>query len=414
MPQASNTIDMSDPDVKEALEAYQAYQADKAQRAQNIAHPTPDAADKAASAKAPQALSLLRGGAAHQDIQDLEQMPQGIKDATARGIIGVGTAVAGGAEAQGAGMLARTAINAGGAGLQQYLGNLVTGKPDATEGVLGATATGGGLSVIGDALGGIYGAVKRPIQTWMNARNPAGLLDEARGAIADATDKLRSSQADNVRQQLQGKTLAIDTTRIRGIHPEIDSILDKTTDAYGQIPSVATVPAEDANKIRSILDQEMSYRKMGPFAQQNAEVAARDAQIKPLADNLRGQIHALSPKLSDTFDQWSDNLNQARALEGGAARSPVGMLASPSLDRQGLLQKVDGQVGTSLQDLGVRGEEAQQLALALATHRPIRIGESLAGPAVTGAYKGATQGNPLSSPAVLQSLFGTINTTQGQ
>lgn len=314
-------------------------------------------------------------------------------------------------EIEGPGLLntaSRALTNGGGVGLQKYLGNIIDQKQDPTEGVLKDTALGTMASAGVDAAKGFYGGAKNMYQTGKWAANPPAMQDTAIQAVGDATDKLRSSEAENLKKYLSGKTIDIDTSRIRGIHPEIDSILGKYATPYGEIPSNAKVSAEDANKIRSTLDQEMSYKKLGPFAQ-SAETAARDAQIKPLADQLRGQVHDLSPEVSDTFDQWSDNLNAARNLDKRAETAPLTVLTSPSIDRRALLQKVDDEVGTNLGRLGSQMNDAKNLSNATHNIQPLKALGALGSSGAKGLFYGATEGNALSDPRVLQSLFGLSN-----
>lgn len=303
--------------------------------------------------------------------------------------------------------LAKLATYLGGKGIGPMLGRIAanTGVGAVQGGAKGA-ATGAIAGTAGEALGALMGAGQNVYQTIRKAANPAAAQDEAVSAITNATDKLKSSESENLSNYLGGKSLKIDTTRIRGIHPEIDSILSEhasNLSPYGDIPSELEIPAQDANKIRSLLDQEMTYKKLGPFAQ-TAETAQRDAAIKPLADQLRGQIHELSPEISDTLEQWSDNLNAARNLDKRAETAPMTVLSSPSFDRRALLQKVDQEAGTNLEGLGRQITNAKDLSNAF--HNGVHpIDAALA----TGraGLQGAVQGNEAAVPieVLLQGLF---------
>lgn len=387
-------------DMQEALEAYQAYKAHKAN------------AQPPSSIHAPQGINPFAAIATNPEgLPSMESardpnFQKSVLKATSAALL----APAAGAEAAGMGLLGRASVNAGAAGLQKYLSNLIDSKQDRTEGVPGAVGLGGALSVGTDALAGLLGGAARMYRTVKGAVNPAGMQDEAISAVSDATDKLRSSEAQNLKEALTGKSIDLDTTRIRGIHPEIDSVLNKYATPYGDIPSVVKADASDANQIRSILDQEMSYKKLGPFAQ-SAETAARDAQIKPLADQIRGQVHGVSPEVSDTLDQWSDNLNAARNLDKRAETAPMTVLTSPSIDRRALLQKVDSGVGTSLQDLGHQINDSKNLSNAVHQVQPIKAALTLGKSGVTGLFNGAQDGSVMSNPAVIQSLFGVKNAT---
>lgn len=399
-------MDNSNPqdaqDMQEALAAYQAYKASKAQ---------PQAPVTPSPAQPP--LSYTPGGIPGQVYTD---------DPTAAariGKMGVGAAlgVGGGAAVDGlsglSGLAARTGVNSGAAGLQRYFSNLIDKNPNPSEGVAGDSLLGGALSMGADAVSGAVGGIKRLYNTVQGARNADELQNTAQGAIRDATDKLRQSESQNVQTQLGGKNLTIDTTRIRGIHPEIDSILGKYATPYGDIPSEANVDAQDANKIRQLIDGEISYKKLGPFAQ-TAESAERDNQLRGQADNLRKQIHGLSPDLSDTFDQWSDNLNQSRALDKSADTAPLSAISGPNFDRYALLKKVDNETGSNLGKLGSQINDSRVMWDAQHNPRVFKLLDAVASPLVKGTYNGATEGGLFSKPAVLQSLFGTANSSGGQ
>lgn len=365
--------------------------------------PSPELSDKM-----PSDVSLAPRGAAQQDIKDVEAMDPQTKAMTAKLALGAVAGGLGGEAAAGMGMLGRAGVNALSSGAQRYVGNLIDKKDDSTEGVLGSAGLGGAISLGADAVGGLYGGLKRMYQTGRWAADPAAMQDAAISAVSDATDKLKSSEAENLKNYLSGKSIPIDTTRIRGINPEIDSILGKYADPYGQINSGLTVEAQDANRIRQLLDGEISYRKLGPFAQ-TAEVAERDAAIKKLADNLRGQVHDVSPEVSDTLDQWSDNLNAARNLDKRAETAPITVLTSPSVDRRALLQKVDEQVGTNLQGLGSQLNDSKNLSNAVHNIQPLKALGTLGLAGLKGTANAASQGTALSDPAVVQSLFGAVN-----
>lgn len=317
----------------------------------------------------------------------------------------IGTAMAlGGMVApavEGAGFLARTGANAAVGGATKYAANKIDDKENGFEGVPGAALTGGAVSAGADALGGIYGGVKQMIQTGKWAADPTEMQNAASAAIEDATSKLKASEAENLKNALAGKSVAINTTEIKGIHPDIDAILANHADSYGTIPSNVTMSAEDANDIRRTLDSQLSYKKLGPFAQ-TAEVAERDQQLKGLADGIRGQIHDVSPEVSDTLDQWSDNLGQARNLDKRAETAPVTVLTSPSIDRRALLQKVDNQVGTNLVATGSQMNDAKNLGNAVHQLQPVKAIGALGMSGAKGALPAVAAGGSLSNPSVIQ------------
>lgn len=407
MPDQQVPSDMAD--AQEAYQAYKAYKQYKAQQQPAQAQP----------ASAPSEYAVAKG----LPPDDSNNLPNVVGDpvdrlkTTAKVGTGIalglgGMALTGGLEGLG-GLAARTAVNGGAAGLQKYLSNRIDQNPNPSEGVVGNAALGGALSLGFDALSGLLGGAKRLYNTVQGARNADDLQDTAQAAIRDATARLKESEAQNVQQQLGGKTLGIDTTRIRGINPEIDSTLGKYATPYGDIPSEASVDAQDANKIRQLIDSEISYKKLGPFAQ-TAESAERDNQLRGLADNLRGQIHGISPDLSDTFDQWSDNLNQARALDKSADTAPLSAISGPNFDRYALLQKVDNETGSNLGQLGSQINDSRVMWDAVHNPRVFKMIDAVGSPLIKGAYNGATQGSTFSNPAVLQSLFGAANSSGGQ
>lgn len=274
---------------------------------------------------------------------------------------------------------------------------------------------GAGAGALGEAVGGLIGSGKNVVQTSRMAANRARTQDIALEAIDEATGKLKSSEAENLSRYLGDKTIPIDTTKIRGISPQVDELLSahaSKISPYGDIPSELNIPATDANKIRSLLDQEMTYKKLGPYAQ-TSETLARDAVIKPQADQLRAQVHNVSPEVSNTLDQWSENLNAARNLDKRAESAPMRVLSSPSFDRRALLQKVDEQVGTNLQDLGTQITNAKALSNAFhGSIHPIDAATALG----SAATQGLRQGSSASVPAemLLQGLFSDSPQTKKQ
>lgn len=301
-------------------------------------------------------------------------------------------------------VLSRIGLNTGLGGAQGAINN----PEDRLGGAARGAVVSGTLSTGLEGLGGLASSLKRMYDTSRMAANPVQMQNKAIEAVTDATGKLRESEAANLQNQLGGKTLKIDTTRIRGISPEIDNILQAKAGPYGDIASEVELSATDANKIRSLLDQEMTYRKLGPFAQ-NAETATQDARIKPLADQLRGQVHGINPEVSSTFDDWSENLNAARNLEKRAETAPVTVLTSPSVDRRALIQKVDDAVGTKLGSLGKQLNSAKNLSNAVHDIKPFKALGTLG---LEGA-RGLSEGSPnLDNPAVLQSLFALTNSSR--
>lgn len=357
--------------------------------------------------------SKINGGSnpLNQPADSMLADPEGTK---MQAKIGAGLALGAiaGPMAEGAGFLSRAGVNAGAAGIQKLFSNQVDQKSDPTEGVIGNTAVGGGLSVGADALGGIYDGVKNVIQTGKWAANPAEMQDAALAAISDATAKLKNSQSASVAQQLEGKTVKVDTTQLKGIDPKIDAILAPAANQYGQIPSEAEIPAVDANNIRRIIDGKVSYKVLGPYAQ-NAQEAAADAALSAKADVLRGQIHGISPELNDTFEQWSDAMGQAQNLGKRAETAPVNVLTSPSIDRRALLQKVDDAVGTNLVGLGSQMNDAKNLSNAVHQIQPMKALGAVALTSGKGAAPAIAAGNALSNPSLIQGVAATSPGSSG-
>lgn len=385
-----------------------------------------DAADKAAQNNNPNAKPTLNFATQYHP-QDIGYTPGGTPASAAladpegnerNAKIGVGLAVGGATAPLTAGMsgisgiLGRAGVNAAGSSLQQYFGNLMDKQP-ATQNTGFAAGLGAAGSMAGDAIGGLAGLVKRPISTAMLAANPSKMSDMASGALNDGMDRLKSSESDNIAGMLQGKQVPVTTNQLTGIHPEIDSILSKYQGPYGDLPSEVSMDGQDANKVRSILDQEMSYKKLGPWAQ-SAETSARDSMIKPQADAIRGSVHDLDPELSDTIDKYSENLEMAKKLKSGAANSPTNTLTSGNTDQRGLFQDIDDRTGTNLQDLSSKLNDAKNLGNAIHGDKLGRAVEALGVSAVKGFGRGASDGNALSDPAVLQTLFGTASSRPKQ
>ena len=272
---------------------------------------------------------------------------------------------------------------------------------DRASGAITGGLTGLGAGIGGEALGSALQAVSRPIKTAKMAMNPADMNKMAGDAIEDATKRLKSSEATNLAEQLKGKQVSLDTTRIRGIDPEIDSILASKANPYGEIPSEAAFDATEANKIRQILDSNVSYKKLGPHAR-SAEVAASDEGLKSNADRIRGQLHDISPGVSETYDQWAENLSAARSLDKGSQTNPVNVLTSPS--KQGLNQSVDRAVGTDLRGLGSQLEAAKEMS----SGNPLKKGWTVGSEALKGGIsplRKPNQTNTALDQLLRESLF---------
>lgn len=147
----SNSNPQDAQDMQEALEAYQAYKAHKANAA--AAH----------SAHAPSEYAFAKGLP-----PDDNALPNVVGDpvdrlkSTAKMGIGAGIAMLA-PPVEGAGIvnaLSRAATNAGGAGLQKYLGNLIDQKQDPTEGVGTSAAIGAFPSLALDSVSGLGGYLK--------------------------------------------------------------------------------------------------------------------------------------------------------------------------------------------------------------------------------------------------------------
>lgn len=154
----------------EGLQQLQAQRQQAKQTAALAANPplTPDSADKAASAKAPQAMSLAPRGAAQQDIQDMQQMDPDMKRGFAKMMVGTAAGGIAGPATEGMGALATAGVNAGVSGLQKYFSNLMDNKQDSTEGVGTSAAIGGGASLVGSGLSNFFsgaanGSMKRAV-----------------------------------------------------------------------------------------------------------------------------------------------------------------------------------------------------------------------------------------------------------
>jgi hypothetical protein len=155
---------------------------------------------------------------------------------------------------------------------------------------------------------------------------------------------------------------------------------------YGGIPSELEVPAQDALKIRRLIDGEVSYKKLGPYAQ-TAEAAERDAGLKAKADQIRGQIHGLGDDTSDILDQWSENIGYGKNLSKRAESTPTTVLTSPSIDRRALNKRVDEITGSDLTGLGEKLNDAKEMSNAMHSLNPLRMAGSAAGVGVKGSIK---------------------------
>ncbi len=298
-------------------------------------------------------------------------------------------------------LMARTGVNA----LSGAASGAINSPKDPVSGAEHGAAWGGGLTLAGAAVGGGLGALGRMYTTGKYAVDPAAMQSDAVDAIGSASDKLRASEAQNVADNLAGKVLPLDTTKIRGLGIEgVNSVLDKSRGMYGELPSEAQVPATDADAVRKAIDSSMSYKQLGPFAR-TAEVAESDAGKKALADQIRGQVHSLSPETSDTFDQWANNLEEAKVLDRKSANSPSGFLISTQPDRRALLQNVDSTVGSDLAEKGSIMKDATNLYRA--GHGDMWNIMKLPAMGLTSPLKGAASGavsTKLTDPALEQMI----------
>lgn len=349
---------------------------------------TPDAADKAANPKQPTVEQMAAAGAKVGMDKITPKMRKAFEDYDRNlpGALAGAIPVAGVPKMlaylfkQGIGpTLARLGINTG---LSAGAEALATPE-DRAGGALTGAIKGLGMGMLGEGVGALAGAGRDLYKTSRFALDPVRAQDTAKESLFSATDKLRASEAQNLANSLQGKKMSIDTTELSGIHPEIDATLGKYKDAYGGLPSRVDMDAMEGHNIRSKLDQQMSYKQKGPFAQ-TAETLASDARLKKLADPLRAQEHALSPQTSDILDQWSENLNIAGGLDRRANRAPMGALTSGSGDQQALLQRVDQTIGSDLSTLGAQLANAEKLkTFTGAVPAVLRSG-----------LRGASQGSP--------------------
>jgi hypothetical protein len=326
--------------------------------------------------------------------------PEGISRVAAAGLLPGSSAAATAGMTGLKGLLARSAV----AGMQSGATSVANLDPDTdakTKAIEFAKAAPVGVlsQAGGEALSGVGRAITRPFQTAKLALNPVKAQDTASEAIESATEKLRSSQAEKLGQQLSGKQLGVDTTQLKGISPEIDNILSKYQSPYGDLQSRINLDAQDANTIRSLIDQQTSFKKLGPFAR-SAEAAASDISLNAKANELRKGLHGLGSDVSQTYDDWAAMLNQAKSLEASGNRSPISTLATSSPDKSALLQRVDQEIGSNLSGLGNQLKASQDLSWK----NPVPLFTE----AGAGLKEGITKAGGQTAPVINQGLFNLI------
>lgn len=380
----------------------------------------PDAADKASQGNNPQAksISLAPRGAAQQDISDLQQMPQGLKNGFAKAIIGVGTGGAGGMAAEGMGIGGTAAVNAGASGLQQYLGNVLDKNQDSTQGVGGAAILGGAGSAVLGGIGKAAGGAADRLQQWamgMKTNVPgAGItaIDQGirggRSAMLGQVQNALSGLGDEAGEAI-GKLGRIDSAQAAGpLQKYADSLkvgdivpghsasdMANAASRAGEVASRGEIDAQAAWELAQKAGQS-GYRNQKALQNEGAYLAQLEQQgySGAIKEAYQKANPGSSNEVADKFGQMSDLYKAQSAL------------SKPETTRSGL----------PLTDL-------LSLATGAATHEPglalggIALNHLSKSPAVQSyGAKGLSllgQGaETASDPALIQGLFGASKATQ--
>lgn len=367
--------------------------------------PAPDAADKAATASKPSAVSLntphfpasyTPGGTPAQASIDNPEATKALANVgTGLALGGIGGAITGGIEGV-SGIAARAATNAGGAGLQKYFSNLMNGN-NSSQGVTGNAILGGGLSALGDSIAAPFKAGADKLMQYS-----VGMRKNIPGVGTSLIDQGVMGTKNMMEDQV--------TTKL----PEVEGKLqDLVKDLKGNI---------DAKDIGNAVSQ-----KLKNFILPNGEIPANMQpavdKVRATAENLSqlGKGQGLSPQDVLSLKRQGDWLGYTAS--GNPATSLEAELGQAQADSaRGLLSKTTE--GASADAL----KQEQALILAKkALQKPESIhqgvGSSLffgrvPGAGIlgsTGAHAADAAGNASStmvSPQVLQSLFGGVNASQ--
>lgn len=339
-------------------------------------------------------------GAAQQDIADLQDMPQGLKNGFAKVFAGLGLGGAGSLATSGltgiAGIAARAGANAGSAGLQKYFSNILDKKQDPSEGVVGNSLVGGGLSLGADAVSS--GASK--LADWLQ-QAASGMTKYRPGVGNNLVDQgiwgTKNGMANQVAEALPAKEQEVQNA-VAGISGNSDS--QPISDAIRRLgekfklPSTGEVGANMSGYAQKVNDAADEFASMG----EGGELTPADL---------------LATKRQGDWVGYTNSGNKATSLEADIGN------AQADKAREMLSNMSDGETARKLAD-----EQALILATKALT-KPDSIpnglgakaifmkvpGQSLLGSAAAqGLQKGVAGGaNTLSDPRVLQSLFGLSN-----
>jgi len=296
----------------------------------------------------------------------------------------------------GLGVVGKASMNAGGAGLQKYLSNLISGNSDRTQGVGGAMALGGGSSLTADGLSAGAGKLADWLQqaaSGMTKYRPGigtNLINQGvwgtKNGMANQVSEMLPAKEQEVQQAVAGIKGNADA---QGIGDAISRVGNKFN-----LPSTGGVAPGMEPYAQKVSDAAGAYQSMG----EGGELTPQDLLTAKRQGDWLGYTNSGTPATSLEAEIGQAQADKARSMLSDMSE---GETARKLADEQALIlaKKALTKPDAIPNGLGAK---------AIFMKAP---GQSLFGSmAAQGLQKGvAAPAGAVSDPALMQTLFGLSN-----
>jgi hypothetical protein len=216
----------------------------------------------------------------------------------------------------------------------------------------------------------VRGTEKMAQQLGNVSENPQGMVElqnQARSAINNSRGTLKAQglkDAAHVSNAVQGKQLEINPSKLLGIDPEADAIINqaisasKTTSSPVQafanqagpaIPESLSLPGDAANKLKQILQKASEF---GRGTLLDPQQAAKNATAANASRGLRIGVEGLDPSIAAKNQAMQEGMMLQQSLRQGGKTNPLAFVSSEAPDRMATLARAETKGAGGLFDFG--------------------------------------------------------------
>jgi len=270
-----------------------------------------------------------------------------------KGVSGVGGAVARGM-AQGA--LQGAAYNPGD----------TKGVVDSTQ--FGDRAIGAGVGgLAGGAIGLMGGAVSslsKGQKMIDRIKDSAGISKSVKGeidgALSNVTKNVIIPRAGALKRLLQGKQIAINPDRLRGVSRGLNAYADRLA-KRANIEGRAVVDANKAQRLKQLLTDRADYNAGKTF---DVSATAKQEGAEKAGGIVRRKLAELDPGVDKLNAEMGEAIRLRGAISKKAQSSPVSALeGDPGTDKGSVISSVDKMAGSDLVGLSTRIDRSKKLLM---------------------------------------------------